>query len=62
MIMQIIIGVAVLAAMAGAGWVMYTGVATVERRFARLLLADSRARDAREAEFAAARAELADLR
>jgi hypothetical protein len=62
MIMQLIMGVSVLAAMAGAGWIMYTGVATVERRFARLLLADARARDARDAEFAAARAELAELR
>ena len=62
MILQVIMGCSALALMAGAGWVMHTGVATVERKIARLLLADARARDARDAEFAAARADLAELR
>ena len=45
--MQVLLGFSELAVMAGAGWVMYTGVATVERRIATWLLADARARDAR---------------
>lgn len=59
--MQIVLAILALAAIGGATWVMYLGVSQVERVIARWLLADARARDARDAEFAAAKVALENL-
>lgn len=60
--MQILMGVSVLAVAGAAIWLKHLGIAQAERTVARWLLADARARDARDAEFAAAIADLAELR
>lgn len=60
--MQIAMAIVTLATIGAATWVKHIGVAQAERTLARWLLADARARDARDAEFAAARVALAEVR
>lgn len=60
--MQILMGVSILAIVGAVIWLKHLGIAQAERSVARLLLADARARDARDAEFAAARVALAEVR
>jgi len=59
--MQVVGGFIVLAITAGAIWVRHVGIAQTERSVARWLLADARARDARDREFAAARVALLEV-
>lgn len=60
--MQIVFSVAVLATTGAIIWLKHLGIAQAERSVARWLLADARARDARDREFAAARVALAEVR
>lgn len=60
--MEIVSGCVTLALIGVAVYVRYLGVAKVERQIARWLLADARAREARDAEFVAARVALAEVR
>lgn len=60
--MQIVFGFGVLAVIGVIVWLKHLGVTQVARNVARWLLAYARARDARDAEFAAERVALAEVR
>lgn len=59
--MQIVSGFLVLVITGALIWLKHKGIARAERDIARWLLADARARDARDREFAAARVALLEV-
>ena len=59
--MQIVSGFLILATTSAMIWLKHKGIAQAERDIARWLLADARARDARDREFTAARVALQEV-